>query len=435
MSKSTTSLLNFIYQDFLRLLGVMLFCPLIGLYFGKPWFAMLLGLFLYLILQLYSLYRLFRWVESAPDQEPPELSGVWAALIYNIRRIQISENRSRNTLLGVISRAQDSVAALEEAIVLIDGNSLIEWWNPAAEKILGLKSGDQGRNILFFCRTPVFVQYYQDGNYSQEVKLASWVNNDHYLQCKITRFGKNDRLLVAYDVTRLHNLEMMRKDFVDNVSHELRTPLTVLSGYLETFIDQDDLNPRWRRGFGQMQQQTTRMTNIVNDLLLLSRLENNSAATHHKIIDMPHLLHKIFDDAQAYNIEFKHELHLEVESYRNLRGGEQELTSAFTNLITNAIKYTPKAGVITIRWFDDAEMSCFSVSDNGIGIEPHHLPRLTERFYRIDSDRSRETGGTGLGLAIVKHVMLQHDGLLEITSIREKGSTFICRFPKERLVH
>jgi two-component system phosphate regulon sensor histidine kinase PhoR len=146
MSKSTTSLLNFIYQDFLRLLGVMLFCPLIGLYFGKPWFAMLLGLFLYLILQLYSLYRLFRWVESAPDQEPPELSGVWAALIYNIRRIQISENRSRNTLLGVISRAQDSVAALEEAIVLIDGNSLIEWWNPAAEKILGLKSGDQGRS-------------------------------------------------------------------------------------------------------------------------------------------------------------------------------------------------------------------------------------------------------------------------------------------------
>jgi two-component system phosphate regulon sensor histidine kinase PhoR len=208
----------------------------------------------------------------------------------------------------------------------------------------------------------------------------------------------------------------------------------VLSGYLETFIDQDDLNPRWRRGFGQMQQQTTRMTNIVNDLLLLSRLENNSAATHHKLIDMPHLLHKIFDDAQAYNIDYQHELHLDMESYRNLRGGEQELTSAFTNLITNAIKYTPKAGVITVRWFDDGEMSCFSVSDNGIGIEPHHLPRLTERFYRIDSDRSRETGGTGLGLAIVKHVMLQHDGLLEITSVREKGSTFICRFPKERLV-
>lgn len=435
MIKSSTSLLSFIYQDLLRLLGVMLFFPLIGLFFGKPWFALLLGLFLFVIYQLYSLYRLFRWVENSDDQEPPELSGVWAAILYNITRIQSSENRSRKTLMGVISRAQESVAAMEEAVVLIDANSLIEWWNPAAEKILGLKSGDQGRNILFFCRAPEFVRYYQQGNYSQEIKLNSWVNEAHYLQCKLTRFGKNDRLLVAYDVTRVHKLEMMRKDFVDNVSHELRTPLTVLSGYLETFIDQDDLNPRWRRGFEQMRQQTMRMTHIVNDLLLLSRLENTSEPTHHKVIDMPHLLHKIFDDAQAYNTEFKHELHLETESFRNLRGGEQELTSAFTNLITNAIKYTPKkGGVITVRWFDNGEISCFSVTDNGPGIDSHHLPRLTERFYRIDSDRSRDTGGTGLGLAIVKHVMLQHDGYLEITSSRGKGSTFMCCFPPERLV-
>ncbi len=434
MNKPKTSLLHFIYQDSLRLFGVMLFCTLIGLYFGDPGFALLLGLLLFLIFQLYSLYRLFRWVENTPDQEPPELSGVWAALLYNITRIQISENLSRKTLMGVISRAQDSIAALEEAVVLIDGNSLIEWWNPAAEKILGLKSGDQGRNILFFCRAPKFMQYYKQGNYGQEIKLASWVTLGDFIQCKLTRFGRNDRLLVAYDVTRLHKLEMIRKDFVDNVSHELRTPLTVLSGYLETFSDQDDLNPRWRRGFAQMQQQTIRMTHIVNDLLLLSGLENNSVVTHHKMIDMPLLLNKMFDDAQAYNADFKHELHLEIESDHNLHGSYQELTSAFTNLITNAIKYTPKAGEIIIRWFDDGEMSCFAVSDNGIGIEPHHLPRLTERFYRIDNDRSRETGGTGLGLAIVKHVMLQHDGVLEITSVRGEGSSFICRFPKKKSI-
>jgi len=273
-----------------------------------PWLAVLLALFLFLLLQWYSLYRLYRWMQHTPDQEPPELGGVWSALLYNITRIQISEHRSRKNLLGVISRAQTSVAALEEAVVLIDASSLIEWWNPAAEKILGLKSGDQGRNILNFCRAPEFVSYYQQGNYSQEIKLKSWINEERYFQCKLTRFGQNDRLLVAYDVTRLHNLELMRKDFVDNVSHELRTPLTVLSGYLETYMDQDDLNPRWRRGFEQMRQQTTRMTNIVKDLLLLSRLENSSAQTERKFIDMPYLLNKIFDDAQAYNAEFKHEL-------------------------------------------------------------------------------------------------------------------------------
>ncbi|WP_410209403.1 phosphate regulon sensor histidine kinase PhoR [Aquirhabdus sp.] len=434
MSNSTTSLLDFVYQDLLRLIGLVLIFFCIGWVVGMPWLAVLLALFLFLLLQWYSLYRLYRWMQHTPDQEPPELGGVWSALLYNITRIQISEHRSRKNLLGVISRAQTSVAALEEAVVLIDASSLIEWWNPAAEKILGLKSGDQGRNILNFCRAPEFVSYYQQGNYSQEIKLKSWINEARYFQCKLTRFGQNDRLLVAYDVTRLHNLELMRKDFVDNVSHELRTPLTVLSGYLETYMDQDDLNPRWRRGFEQMRQQTTRMTNIVKDLLLLSRLENSSAQTERKVIDMPYLLNKIFDDAQAYNAEFKHELNLEIESFRSILGAEQELTSAFTNLITNAIKYTPKGGIIRVRWFDDGDDCCFSVTDNGIGIESHHINRLTERFYRVDSDRSRDTGGTGLGLAIVKHVMLQHEGRLEITSKREQGSTFLCRFPKERLV-
>lgn len=433
MNNSRSSI-SFVYQDFLRLSGLVLLFLLLGTIAGHPYSALLIALFGFILLQWYALYRISRWMQN-PSQEPPELTGIWAEVLFSISRIQISEHRTRKNLLGVISRAQTSVAALEEAIVLIDGNSLIEWWNPAAEKLLGLKSGDQGRNILMFCRAPAFVSYYQSGNYSIEIKLPSWVNEERYLQCKITRFGQNDRLLVAYDVTRIHNLELMRKDFVDNVSHELRTPLTVLSGYLETFIDQDDLNPRWRRGFEQMRQQTTRMTNIVNDLLLLSRLENSNAGSDRKLIDVPHLLNKVFDDAQAYNAEFKHELNLEIESYRNLMGVEQEITSAFTNLITNAIKYTPKGGVVLVRWYDRPDgSSCFAVTDSGIGIESHHIPRLTERFYRVDGDRSRDTGGTGLGLAIVKHVMLKHDGRLEITSKRNVGSTFSCIFPASSLV-
>jgi len=433
MRNSISPLLQFIYQDVFRLLGLILVFLIIGALCHEVWLSMLLALGFFLLLQWFSLFRLYRWMQH-PDSEPPELNGIWSGLLHNITRIQISEHRSRKNLLSVISRAQTSVAALEEAVVLIDASSLIEWWNPAAETLLGLKSGDQGRNILNFCRTPAFIRYYEQGNYSQEIKLPSWINPERYLQCKLTRFGQNDRLLVAYDVTRLHNLELMRKDFVDNASHELRTPLTVLSGYLETFMDQDDMNPRWRRGFEQMQQQTTRMKNIVNDLLLLSRLESSNSIAERKLIDVPHLLNKIFDDAQAYNSEFRHELNLEIESYRNLLGGEQEITSAFTNLITNAIKYTPKGGIVKVRWYDDNGRSCFAVSDNGIGIDAHHIPRLTERFYRVDSDRSRETGGTGLGLAIVKHVMLRHDGQLKVTSKRGEGSTFICVFDADRLV-
>ena len=240
---------------------------------------------------------------------------------------------------------------------------------------------------------------------------------------------------MAYDVTRMNNLEQMRKDFVDNISHELRTPLTVLSGYIETFTDQEDLNPRWKRAFDQMQSQTRRMNALVNDLLLLSRLENNKKIAKNQIIEMPSLMNQVYDDAQAYNVDYGHTLNLDIDSHYDLIGADMELASAFSNLITNAIKYTPKGGTINIGWHDDGEYGYFTVEDNGIGIDPKHLPRLTERFYRVDSARSRQTGGTGLGLAIVKHVLMQHDAYLEVESKENQGSIFKAIFPKERLYH
>ncbi len=209
--------------------------------------------------------------------------------------------------------------------------------------------------------------------------------------------------------------------------------LTVLAGYLETFLDQDDLNPRWRRGFGQMQQQTRRMTHLVNDLLLLSRLENESSSAVSQI-DMPALMAQVFSDAEAYNAEYGHSLHLHIDSHAGLRGCEQDIASALSNLVTNAIKYTPPGGEVSLRWFiNEQGEGVFAVTDSGIGIEADHLPRLTERFYRVDSGRSRATGGTGLGLAIVKHVLMQHGGRLQVQSVPGQGSTFAAVFPASRV--
>ena len=434
MIDSQTSLLGFVQEDIGRLLALMALFGAVGLLFGFPWTGLVLALLAFLWLQWRSLYRLYRWLRFNPNETPPELDGVWSALVYNIHRIQTSERRARENLVSIMDRARSSVSALEEAVVLVDGQNLLEWWNPAAEQLLGLKLGDQGRNILNLIRAPEFLRYYEKGPYPEGVKLRSWVNSGYFLQCELTRFGQNDRIMIAYDVTRLHNLEQMRKDFVANVSHELRTPLTVLSGYLETFLDQDDLNPRWRRGFGQMQQQTRRMTTLVNDLLLLSRLENEGIRSNRGEIDMPALMSQLFADAEAYNSDFGHSLHLEIDSHRNLLGSEQEIASALGNLVTNAIKYTPKGGSITLRWSDDGRHGYVAVIDSGIGIDPQHLPRLTERFYRVDSGRSRDTGGTGLGLAIVKHVLMQHEARLDIQSTVGKGSTFTAVFPANRLI-
>lgn len=431
---SQFSLLEFVKDDILRLLWLLLLLGGVSqVLFSHVWLGIVVALLLFLLGQTRSLYLLYSWVRFSPQEKPPELRGVWAALTHNIHRIQLAERRARDSLLGVMERARTSVSALEEAVVLVDGSGVLEWWNPAAERLLGFRVGDQGSHILNLIRQPEFARYFEQADSQDGIKLASWVFPNQFLQCEVTHFGQNDRLLIVYDITRLHHLEQMRKDFVDNVSHELRTPLTVLAGYLETFLDQDDLNPRWRRGFGLMQQQTRRMTSLVNDLLLLSRLESANSKIAAKPVNMPSLMSRVFADAEAYNSEHAHILNLEIDSHRNLIGSAKELTSAFGNLITNAMKYTPAGGVITVRWADQGEQVCFSVSDTGIGIDPIHIPRLTERFYRVDSGRSRETGGTGLGLAIVKHVLMQHGGHLEIDSVIGQGSTFKAVFPATRV--
>ncbi|MCH7304857.1 MULTISPECIES: phosphate regulon sensor histidine kinase PhoR [Acinetobacter] len=429
-----SSLWTFAKQDLRLLLFFLLIASLVGFGVGYFWSCIFVAFVLFFMLQLRSLYLVNEWISNRPYDVPPNLNGIWGALLFNVYRAQRQERIVQAEMVGLIDRAQSSLVALAEAVVLIDDQHQIEWWNPAAEKLLGISPLDRGRNLLSILRQPSFIEYFNHSDQSPDgIRLQAQMDEDRYVQVKLTRFGGESRLLVAYDTTRVHNLEQMRKDFVDNISHELRTPLTVLSGYIETFIDQDDITPRWKRAFTQMQSQTKRMNALVNDLLLLSNLENNKKVAKNQIIDMANLMNQIFDDARAYNLDYGHTLNLDIDSHCDLIGSDIEIASAFSNLITNAIKYTPAGGIITIGWHEDGDHAYFTVQDNGIGINPKHLPRLTERFYRVDSARSRQTGGTGLGLAIVKHVLMQHGAHLEITSKENEGSTFTAVFPKERL--
>ena len=429
-----SSLWTFAKQDLRLLLFFLLIASLIGFGVGYFWSCVFIAFVVFFALQLRSLYLVNDWISNRPYDVPPNLNGIWGALLSNVYRAQRQERIVQAEMVGLIDRAQSSLVALAEAVVLIDDQHQIEWWNPAAEKLLGISPLDRGRNLLAILRQPNFIEYFKHSDQAPDgIRLQVKMDEEHYVQVKLTRFGGESRLLVAYDITRMHNLEQMRKDFVDNISHELRTPLTVLSGYIETFTDQDDITPRWKRAFTQMQSQTKRMNALVNDLLLLSNLENNKKVAKNQIIDMANLMNQIFDDARAYNLDYGHTLNLDIDSHCDLIGSDMEIASAFSNLITNAIKYTPKGGIITIGWHEDGDHAYFTVQDTGIGINPKHLPRLTERFYRVDSARSRQTGGTGLGLAIVKHVLMQHGAYLEISSKENEGSTFTAVFPKERL--
>ena len=338
------------------------------------------------------------------------------------------EPTSQKHATDQLKKISSAVQALRDAVILLNDDDGLEWWNQAAEDLLLLQVKDKGQSIFDFISAPEFRQYYQSTTIPNDgVHIESWRDAKRYLKCEITPFG-DEKLLIIYDVTRLHNLEEMRRDFVGNVSHELRTPLTVMMGYLENFSDQPDMPPHWRRGFELMTQQTARMNRIVNDLLLLSRIEIEEA---HELsyIDMTKLLTHVYDDAQAYNQSYGHTIHLQIDTYDGLQGSEMYLNSALSNLVINAIKYTPKGGDISISWTKTSEGCKFAVEDNGIGIAPQHIARLTERFYRIDKGRSRATGGTGLGLAIVKHVLYQHEATLQIDSVEGVGSTFSMVFP------
>ncbi|WP_371924723.1 phosphate regulon sensor histidine kinase PhoR [Pseudomonas sp. R5(2019)] len=415
-------------RHLLLLLTVCLLAGLVSGYYGA---SLALGLGLYLAWTLKQLLRLHEWLRLyKPDEPPPDGYGLWGEVFDSIYHLQRRDQRVRGRLQAVIDRVQESTAALRDAVIMLDSDGNLEWWNRAAETLLGLKTPqDSGQPVTNLVRHPRFKEYFDVGNYHEPLEIPSPINDRVRVQLLITRYGNNEHLMLVRDVTRIHQLEQMRKDFVANVSHELRTPLTVISGYLETLLDNvEDVNPRWVRALQQMHQQGARMQTLLNDLLLLAKLEATDYPSDNLPVKVDSLLQTIQSDARALSGPRNQQISLEADASLYLKGSETELRSAFSNLIFNAVKYTPDNGQIRIRWWGDERGAYLSVQDSGIGIDPKHIPRLTERFYRVDSSRASNTGGTGLGLAIVKHVLIRHRARLEISSVPGHGSTFTCHF-------
>lgn len=408
----------------------------LGWLLGSAGLGLAAGLSVCLFHHLRQLRALFQWLTLNPHDEPPAASGMWGELLDRLYRYQKSQRITQGRLRATLARIQESSEAMRDSVVMLDRHGDLEWWNSAATDMLGLQTAhDRGQHITNLLRDPGFISYFNARDYSEPLTLPSPIDERSILQYQITLYGDDERLVMARDITRLHRLEQMRRDFVANVSHELRTPLTVLSGYLETYGDlADQLPPRLGRGIAQMQDQTQRMQNLVNDLLLLSRLEIEQGGQDHQPLSVEQLLNSVCQDALALS-HGQHAVHVVIESDARLLGSEQEMRSAISNLAFNAVRYTPPGSQITLRWASMADGSaCIEVEDDGEGIDPVHIPRLTERFYRVDKGRSTATGGTGLGLAIVKHVLLRHEAQLHVESHPEEGALFRCIFPFTRLV-
>jgi len=334
---------------------------IVGLIIGYPSWTICLGLIGWALLQIRQFNKLMDWFHKNDDQiELPETTGHWGELFDELSRLQRSQ-RSRETLLrNIIARFQDSTSALQDAIIIIDQNNNLEWWNKSANRLLGLNDqADQGKPVMNLLRDPRFVRYYKRGQYSDPITLPSPAHSDLKIQYQITRFGEADRLLVARDVSRIMRLEQTRQDFVANASHELRTPLTVIRGYLETFLDQELPRPLIR-GLSSMQQQARRMENLVSDLLLLSRLEASHQISDEQPIQIHSVIQHIMEGAEQLALEKGHKFNLDIDPLHDLSGQEIELHSAFSNLIYNAVRYTPAGGTIKISWWVDKHRALLS---------------------------------------------------------------------------
>lgn len=419
-----------------RLLWSFLAATLLGAVLGSFVLGWGVGLALYLGYHIGQLRHLVNWLRSGKTRNIPEAGGIWGEVFHYIYQRQRKHQQRKRQLEEILERFNEATSALPDATVVIGRKDEILWFNEAAAGLLGLHSSqDKGQPIDNLLRHPDFIAYLNQKDHGGEVlRIPSPVDDSLTLSIHLIDYGRDQRLLVARDISQQQRLDQMRRDFVANVSHELRTPLTVVSGFLETLMDSgDECAARWQRSLDLMHQQATRMQHLVADLLMLSRLETDRSSPPRELVEVPALLAAIREDAQLLSGDKAHHLTLEAEPALRLYGAERELHSAFSNIVGNAVRYTPAGGEIHIRWWSDSGGAHFSVSDSGIGIPAEHIPRLTERFYRVDTGRSREVGGTGLGLAIVKHVLTRHNARLRIDSRPGKGSTFTIDFPAQRI--
>ncbi|MEE3880415.1 phosphate regulon sensor histidine kinase PhoR [Vibrio sp. YYF0003] len=404
---------------------------IVGWIFGyMPW-LLLAATALQLVWHLHNQVRLSSWLWDEKRLTPPSGSGNWESLFNGLYRLQQRQRRKRKELTNLIRRFRNGAESLPDAVVVFRAEGNIVWCNKLAQHLLGFHwPEDSGQPISNLIRTPDFIKYLNKQDFSDPLEMRSPINVERMLELRIVPYTEGEHLMVVRDVSQLKQLEGMRRNFFANVSHELRTPMTVLQGYLEMTEDPDMIvGPMWTKAHGVMTEQLNRMNALVNQLLTLSKIEAAPMHELEDIVNVPAMLEVLEKEAASLSGDDHHKLKFDVDESLRVFGDDDQLRSAISNLVYNAVKYTPPGASINVRWYQNAQGACLEVEDSGDGIEPQHLHRLTERFYRVDKARSRDTGGSGLGLAIVKHALSHHDSHLEIQSEVGVGSKFSFVLP------
>lgn len=418
-----------------RLVVIFALSGFLGFLFGYTLLALLITCFTLLFWHYHHLFKLANWLWQSKALSPPQADGAWGQIydgLYRQNKRHRSKHKQQNEK---IRRFRDGAEALPDAALMLSQELTIGWANKKAQRLLGIRwPDDVGQRIDNLIRAPEFAEYLAHESFESPCLLISPVNTEIQLEIRIMAYGAEDVLLLARDISNVHRLEEMRRDFVANVSHELKTPLTVVRGYVEMIQSTEHaLDPHWQKAFSTIEGQVSRMDRLVEQLLNLSKVENNSDDDKQPV-DMPQMIRHLVEDATWLNQSKQHLLKLDISSDIGVLGFETELKSACANLLSNAIAYTPEKGLIEVSWRQEGDKMRFAVKDNGDGIKPEHLNRLTERFYRIDRSRSRDTGGSGLGLAIVKHVLHHHQAELVISSHWGQGSEFSIYFDASTLI-
>jgi two-component system phosphate regulon sensor histidine kinase PhoR len=410
-----------------RVLAILGVGAALGFFFGSVASGLLVSLMVVLLYWSYQMFRVEQWLSEVAE-EPPQAAGVWGLLFDYIHRLQSQSAEAQGRLESSLHYLQDSLKSMRDAAIITDPWGNIAWMNDSAGSLLGISlDKDEGRPLVSKMRLPNFSDYLAVGDFKVPLRIPPSSEQKRCLQVEVSSFGGGDKLIFIKDITEQYKLEMMRRDFVGNVSHELRTPLTVLKGYVENLQSLDsDLVSKIQRPLVQMDMQVVRMEMLLKDLLWLSRIETIEGADKTLPINMTDLVAEIIEDLRAAYPERKIDTHLEHDDV--ILGDATELHSAVSNLVVNALKYSGHDDLVTVEWKLDSGLPTLTVRDEGEGIKPQHIPRLTERFYRVDKSRNQATGGTGLGLAIVKHVAVSHNAELLIDSVYGQGSVFSMVF-------
>ena len=404
---------------------------LLGWWFGRPAWWLFGATWLYLLFTLRHLYLLDQTLDGHRRMPLFETRGLWAEVFARVEKLRAKARNRKKKYHRLLREVRESTGALADGGIILNPDSEIMWFNPAASRLLGLSHvTDIGHRLDNLLRSPDFVAYLKQPT-GDGITVASPRHETGWLHVQVIPYGTDQRLAIIRDVTNEMNVERTRRDFVANASHELRSPLTVISGYLDTLSEAGDTPEAWRSPVAEMQRQAERMTRILRDLIELTRLESADASADRDFVDVSGLLELIVREFQGRpgpTVE------LLLETDAAMLGKESELHSIFYNLVNNAVRFTPAGGSVRVAWRATDSGAVFEVVDTGIGIPEEQIPRVTERFYRVDPGRSRASGGTGLGLAIVKHALQRHEGELSIVSREGEGSTFSCKFPKDRVV-